>query len=522
MKNISFDQYQRYKNVAEIVESMRGTKRKLKILEVGANEHRNLEQFLPEDEIKYLDIELPEELQNHPDYILGDATEMEFSNGSFDVVVALDVYEHIPPSKRNRFISELNRVSSKLFVLTAPFKSEKVSEAEQRVNSIFKTLFNINFRWLDEHFENGLPEEEELEELLNSLGVYFQKISHGSLSIWETMMSIHFFAAQKSELLVYREEIDGFYNKHLYSKDYTSDSYRKIYVGCKDNEFSSLVLGRSNLSNELTAITDGDIRRLTDLQNVFFELYRARQDLRDPDDEKGSKLDKHQIFFDTGKGFNENESVIREHSLNTGETELSFIVNPNNQAVTSLRIDPSDFAGVYEFKNVSFYDDLNQRIDSYIVSGNYSYNIGAYYIFLEEDPFIIYDFELKHKVKIVEVELVKGSQSLEGLVIEFNKIINLKNETTTLLETDISNLKKLMIDKDQEIKHLQNTKSELYEIISGQEASIEEKKKENQTLAEDISQKDKQLKQCSQEINAIYQSKGWKALDFLRRIIDKK
>ena len=107
---IPFDQYQRYKNTQKIIDSVRRDGERFKILEVGANEHRNLEHFLPDDDIKYLDIKLSDECINSPQYILGDATDMQFDDNYFDIIVALDVYEHIPPERRENFLSEINRV----------------------------------------------------------------------------------------------------------------------------------------------------------------------------------------------------------------------------------------------------------------------------------------------------------------------------------------------------------------------------------------------------------------------------
>lgn len=63
---VSFDQYQRYKNAQLIINSARKKDEIFKILEVGANEHRNLEKFLPLDSIVYLDISLPAELLEDP------------------------------------------------------------------------------------------------------------------------------------------------------------------------------------------------------------------------------------------------------------------------------------------------------------------------------------------------------------------------------------------------------------------------------------------------------------------------
>lgn len=97
MNQIPFDQFQRYNNVQKIINNLRSQNQTFRILEVGANEHQNLEGFLPSDLITYLDISLPKELQLNPKYILGDATQMEFEDDAYDIVVALDVFEHIPP-----------------------------------------------------------------------------------------------------------------------------------------------------------------------------------------------------------------------------------------------------------------------------------------------------------------------------------------------------------------------------------------------------------------------------------------
>ncbi|MCZ4151927.1 hypothetical protein BZG21_46955, partial [Escherichia coli] len=119
------------------------------------------------------------------------------------------------------FISELDRVSKEFFVITAPFASTLVSEAERRANAVYKSLFSEDFRWLAEHFENGLPSQEELNSILLKLGLKYRIISHGSLPIWESMMEVHFMAAYSPELYDYRAAIDRFYNSQVFEEDYT-------------------------------------------------------------------------------------------------------------------------------------------------------------------------------------------------------------------------------------------------------------------------------------------------------------
>src|SRR5438046_1934486 len=103
---LPFDQYQRYAFAACVVDVWRSGDQPLRLLEVGANVHRNLEKFLPGDQVMYLDLECPSGFTTNSNFVQGDATASPFRDGAFDVVIALDVLEHIPPEKRRAFLSE--------------------------------------------------------------------------------------------------------------------------------------------------------------------------------------------------------------------------------------------------------------------------------------------------------------------------------------------------------------------------------------------------------------------------------
>ena len=231
--SVSFDQYQRYCNTADIIDKIRKNNEKFNILEIGAGGHRNLERFLLIDEITYLDIELSDEYKNDSSYILGDATNMEtISDNSYDCVIALDVYEHIPEEKRNEFLSEIVRVSNKLFIIAAPFNTPGVSEAEIRVNEYYKAKYGEDYIWLKEHIENGLPN---LNQTLNFLtrkeGLKIQHFSHGSLILWEKLIRMHFEVADNLNIQSYRQVVDDFYNKILYHNDVSNENYRNFILG---------------------------------------------------------------------------------------------------------------------------------------------------------------------------------------------------------------------------------------------------------------------------------------------------
>lgn len=264
-KKVSFDQYQRYKHVAEIIELIRNNM-KYSILEVGANEHRNLEHFLPEDQITYLDIEVPEHLKENPNYIEADATKMPLQDKSYDFVIALDVFEHILPNKRKEFISEINRVAKEGFIIAAPFDTEGVEEAEIRLNEYYKVLYGEGFRWLEEHRQNSLPNLEKTEAILKNKGIKYVKFQHGSLYIWEKLMRLHFLVADSPKLQEYRFAIDNLYNSFIYHLDYSPPCYRQFIVSLKD--VSKLQIIENEFGNRKENILSSSVlQKLEDLES---------------------------------------------------------------------------------------------------------------------------------------------------------------------------------------------------------------------------------------------------------------
>ncbi|MHB1361479.1 MAG: class I SAM-dependent methyltransferase, partial [Thermoleophilia bacterium] len=94
----------------------RGLER-IRVLDLGGRNGK-LSLFLDaEDELALLDRREGDE----ENLIAGDATNMQFGDDSFDVVTSGDVFEHIPPDRRDRFIREALRVSSGLVIVAAPF-----------------------------------------------------------------------------------------------------------------------------------------------------------------------------------------------------------------------------------------------------------------------------------------------------------------------------------------------------------------------------------------------------------------
>ena len=81
---------------------------------------------------------------------------LPFKNNSFSTVCAVDVIEHIPSKKRNRFLKELLRVAGEKIILSFPIGTEKHIEYEKEIK-IWLSQRGKDVAYLDEHINYGLP-----------------------------------------------------------------------------------------------------------------------------------------------------------------------------------------------------------------------------------------------------------------------------------------------------------------------------------------------------------------------------
>ncbi len=170
MKDKVFHQIVRYSYAKQAVNAMR-TKKRHRILEVGAGAHGNLGHYLPEDDLTFLDIDLPEEVLEDSRFVRGDATCLIYEEGAFDFVIALDVLEHIPACKRMRFMENIYRTARIGVILSVPHFSER-SPFEDELLKYFYLLCGAKPPiWIDEHIECTLPSGNEMTKLLHAQGI---------------------------------------------------------------------------------------------------------------------------------------------------------------------------------------------------------------------------------------------------------------------------------------------------------------------------------------------------------------
>ncbi|MDO8726222.1 MAG: sulfatase-like hydrolase/transferase [Candidatus Methanoperedens sp.] len=226
---IPFDQYQRYKIIADIINKFRNNEKIFKILDVGAGFEKTLKKFLPDDDIYFFDKDYPPELKTRPKFITGDITKVDLSD-RYDFVISIDAYEHIHPISREGFVNKLIHLSKIATIVAAPFDTPGVHENEIFANEAYKLSHGIEYKWLHEHIYNGLPSLPFTLELIEKSGFDFTVIPNGYLPRWFEMISIFLLTEGYEEFSNNIKELNDFYSKNFYSYDNLNPSYRQVII----------------------------------------------------------------------------------------------------------------------------------------------------------------------------------------------------------------------------------------------------------------------------------------------------
>lgn len=129
--------------------------------------------------------------------IKASVVDLPFENESFDVVVSVDMVEHLLPEDRKKAISEMIRVAKDRAYITFP--SGKDSEVVDRIlYKYYKFTHKKELPFLNEHIEYGLPSPSEIEKYIISSGikkgqnVSFQKKLNTNIFLWVYMLFLGF------------------------------------------------------------------------------------------------------------------------------------------------------------------------------------------------------------------------------------------------------------------------------------------------------------------------------------------
>ncbi len=239
---LSFDLYERYSVLKQVVERLFPTVSRLHILDVGANSpclwpgfSSLVSTFLPRARCTIADLEITPGLQRA---VMASGLELPFADDAFDVVCALDTLEHIPDRYRVRFLDELVRVSRDFVYLTFPYNSVGNHWAERTVNTYLDDVLKSGIPQLNEHRDLGLPELSLLDNWTSSRNLAVSTRQHGNVDIWALMMiASHTLRIHSHDLLA---ELNLRFNRDYAAFDWREPGYRASYLISKLDRLGEL------------------------------------------------------------------------------------------------------------------------------------------------------------------------------------------------------------------------------------------------------------------------------------------
>ncbi len=130
-----------------------------KILEIGSGS-LGITPYLKKP-IDGLDIDFSGPQTSLVNKIKASDTNLPFHKNYYDVVISVDVLEHIEPQSRQKAITEMLRVAKKLVIIVVPIG--KYAEGQDRyLNARWQRIFKSENQFLSEHVKNGLPQTDEI------------------------------------------------------------------------------------------------------------------------------------------------------------------------------------------------------------------------------------------------------------------------------------------------------------------------------------------------------------------------
>jgi Domain of unknown function (DUF4422)/Methyltransferase domain len=115
------------------------------------------------------------------DPVCGNILEIPFADRSFDIVLCVDVLEHLSETSRPRALSELIRCARSKVIISCPCGSLAQDGERHLADLLRRTQFGVP-GWLAEHLKNGLPSVGSIFEELVKTGLAFELTGNESIN----------------------------------------------------------------------------------------------------------------------------------------------------------------------------------------------------------------------------------------------------------------------------------------------------------------------------------------------------
>lgn len=285
-----FDVWHRYRQSAQLIDQLcRNVSGLIKVLDVGCNVVTLLGQMLDAGRVQVVRCDTIDGPVDDPNYIkLEPNAHLPFEDGAFDVVVALEVLEHLPKSNRRRFVDDLMRVTRRGVIFSCPLQSPLVEEAEQVVNDAYQLRHGQPHPFLREHKEFGLPSERMIKRILSELDRPYCVFPGISIEQWLVANLLSEGLLEHSHSMRLQSELSRSLSE--IAPDLNDCPYRVTYVIAKSRaaaknlnpptgNYSSTVMGKSLNSiailNRISAVTAKTLLKQDEVNNHLPAVLRS-------------------------------------------------------------------------------------------------------------------------------------------------------------------------------------------------------------------------------------------------------
>ena len=168
-----------------------------------------------------------------PPYVRGGGETLPFASQSVDAIVASDVVEHIPTGLRATMLAEMVRVARELVIVSGPWATAGVAEAEAGVCELRDKAGLFADRWLEEHRLNGLPEISTAWDFFAQNGWSCQLVAENDLIQWFSMFAMEILTATMPDGDLPWKEFMPAFNTRLLRSDTKAPAYRHILIAAR-------------------------------------------------------------------------------------------------------------------------------------------------------------------------------------------------------------------------------------------------------------------------------------------------
>ncbi len=155
-----------------IVDEIKKLEKNFKILEVGSG-GLGITPYLKR-EVTGVDRKFSSPFHPLLHKIEAQATKLPFKGSSFDTVISMDMLEHLPKGERKKAIFEMMRVGRRKVFIGVPSGKDALAQ-DRKLDEYYQKRFGKRFLFLEEQINFGLPEKEEIYDIIDRAGKEHQK-----------------------------------------------------------------------------------------------------------------------------------------------------------------------------------------------------------------------------------------------------------------------------------------------------------------------------------------------------------